>query len=132
MKLQQESTDAGPSTSASNADSAVELPLVPVEPPTIPAYDPEDVSQQTKPKPPARSPTLGSNASEPEWFIRAAQGHSIQTVTTDLLEPITAADEEGLAKVGEMVHGTKAELWDSICASGSASIGKDCLIYLYR
>ncbi|KAJ9103359.1 hypothetical protein QFC19_004458 [Naganishia cerealis] len=98
-----------------------ELPLVPVEAPTIESYVPEEIAapqQKTKPSP--RSTTLGSNASEPEWFIRAAQGHSIQTVTTEHLEPIANADEEGLQKVGEMVHGSKAELWDSIRNKGLA------------
>jgi 2'-phosphotransferase len=117
LKEQQEGTDAAPSSTAST-ESAAELPLVPVDPPAVPAYDPEGVPQQ-KATASSRSPMLGSNAAESEWFIRAAQGHSIQTVTTDLLEPITMADEEGLSKVGEMVHGTKAELWDAIRTSGS-------------
>ncbi|KAI5454162.1 tRNA 2'-phosphotransferase [Naganishia albida] len=117
LKQQQEALNAAPSAGI-NAESVAELPLIPVDPPVIPAYDAEDVTQQTKPKTSPRSPTLGSNASEPEWFIRAAQGHSIQTVTTDLLEAITAADYEGLSKVGEMVHGTKAELWDAIREQG--------------
>jgi 2'-phosphotransferase len=101
-----------PSTDG-NAETE-ELPLVPVEAPEVEPYDPEAPAAQTKPKASARSPTLGNNASEPEWFIRAAQGHSIATVTTEHLEPIAVADDEGLDKVGEMVHGSKAELWHSI------------------
>lgn len=112
---QQEGTDTRSSATAKSAESLAELPLVPVDAPIVDPYDPEVSPQQAKPKASARSSTLGSSPSEPEWFIRAAQGHSIQTVTTDHLEPISAANEEGLSKVGEMVHGTKAELWDSIC-----------------
>lgn len=48
-----------------------------------------------------------------EYFVRAAQGHSIKTVTTEHLDRVND-DAEGAAMVGEMVHGSRAELWDVI------------------
>lgn len=96
-----------------------ELPLVPAEPPRVEPYitDAPTLSpalpNQQPPTPLTTTPKTDISE-EPEWFIRAAQGHSIQTVTTEHLEQVLEADEEGKRKVGEMVHGTKAELWDSI------------------
>jgi 2'-phosphotransferase len=46
-----------------------------------------------------------------EWWIRATQGHSIQLESTSHLEEVKN-DEDGRARVGLMVHGTKWELWD--------------------
>lgn len=119
---EQDASGSRLSATTGNVESPEESPLVPVDAPEVEKYEPESPAPVTKQRPIARSPTLGSNASEPEWFIRAAQGHSITTVTTEHLEPITAADEEGLIKVGEMVHGSKAELWESIrrCSMHSA------------
>ncbi|KAJ9104580.1 hypothetical protein QFC21_002078 [Naganishia friedmannii] len=94
-----------------------ESPLVPLEPPPIPLFTTANAPTSLKGTPSPRSATDETNVSSPpeaEWFIRAAQGHSIQTVTTEHLEPVLQADEEGLSKVGEMVHGTKSESWDSI------------------
>lgn len=95
---------------------ASELSLVPLEPPGLPVYDPASGTNSSTPAPiEARALEEGSAPVEVEWFIRAAQGHSLPTVTTEHLEPVLN-DEEGRAKVGEMVHGTKEELWDVIRA----------------
>ncbi|KAJ9115123.1 hypothetical protein QFC22_005453 [Naganishia vaughanmartiniae] len=99
-------------------EAGEELPLLPIEPPQVPPYPAAQSSSSSQPSPPppqsSTPPAPASNPAEGEWFIRAAQGHSIQTVTTEHLDPITQADEAGLQKVGEMVHGTKSELWESI------------------
>jgi 2'-phosphotransferase len=58
----------------------------------------------------AQSPD-GGITGQGEWFIRATQGHSIQLESTAHLEPV-ANDEAGRARVGEIVHGTRWELWD--------------------
>ncbi|GHJ84625.1 hypothetical protein NliqN6_1027 [Naganishia liquefaciens] len=117
-RVQEDVQKSGLPTVVGNAACQQESPLVPLDAPQVEKYDPEHPASGNQQKPDERSPTLGSNAKEPEWFIRAAQGHSITTVTTEHLEPITSADEEGLSKVGEMVHGSKAELWESIRETG--------------
>ena len=96
---------------------ATEVPLIALEDrEAIPTYDPE------LPMPVSDPPLRDIDASEgqtppagvqAEYFIRAAQGHSLPTVTTEHLEPVSN-DETGRRMVGEMVHGTKEELWDVI------------------
>ena len=51
-----------------------------------------------------------------EYFIRATQGHSLKVNHELHLEPVQN-DEEGRRKVGEMVHGTKWEVYDAISKS---------------
>jgi 2'-phosphotransferase len=53
------------------------------------------------------------NETEATWFIRASQGHSIKLEGTAHLTPVED-DEEGRARVGMMVHGTRDDLWDTI------------------
>lgn len=80
---------------------STELPLVPVEPPVN-----LDTSSEA------------SSSQHGEYFIRAAQGHTIALAeTSDHLTPVTAGDEAGLAAVGEMVHGTTFAVWDQIRGS---------------
>lgn len=47
------------------------------------------------------------------WFIRASQGHSIKLEGTAHLTPVED-DEDGRQRVGDMVHGTRDDLWDII------------------
>lgn len=78
---------------ASSQIATTELPLIP-----LPNSDVESVQ-----------------APDPrgEYFIRASQGHSIQLEGVAHLTAVTD-DEEGRAKVGIMVHGTKWELWETL------------------
>lgn len=77
-----------------------ELPLVPLE---VTASESE--------------PSDPSGSQRGEYFIRAAQGHTIALAeSSDHLTPVTAADQAGLAAVGEMVHGTTISVWDQISA----------------
>ena len=63
--------------------------------------------------------TLGPDAGDAaphlqgEYFIRATQGHSLHLESTDHLMPVMD-DEDGRKRVGELVHGTRWELWDTI------------------
>jgi 2'-phosphotransferase len=96
---------------------ATEVPLVALEDrEAIPTYDSELPGSVSDP--PLRTIELSEGQNPPpgvqaEYFIRAAQGHSLPTVTTEHLEPVLN-DEAGRRMVGEMVHGTKEELWDVI------------------
>lgn len=81
-------------------DPRSELPLL--------LRDPPDADSQQ-----AAAPTLAEEHGIAEYFIRAAQGHSLTTVSTEHLVEIHN-DAAGRAAVGEMVHGTRAELWDVI------------------
>ena len=96
------------------------MSLVPLETPNLPSYNPEDDTASSVEPAPIESRALseGGNLVEAEWFIRAAQGHSLPTVTTEHLVPVQD-DEEGRANVGEMVHGTKEELWEVIREYGN-------------
>lgn len=108
-----------------------ELPLVSLDEPEVKAYrEPEAAvsaddlvspdpfaASSSKPTKTKAPPAPGPN--EPQWFIRAAQGHSITSVDAEqLLEPVLTTSPEGLARVGEMVHGTRATLWDVIREQG--------------
>jgi 2'-phosphotransferase len=53
---------------------------------------------------------------EGEYFIRATQGHSLNLDSVAHLEEVRD-DEEGRAKTGEMVHGTKWEIWETLSTS---------------
>jgi 2'-phosphotransferase len=53
---------------------------------------------------------------EGEYFIRATQGHSLNLDSVAHLEEVKD-DPEGRAKTGEMVHGTKWELWETLSTS---------------
>lgn len=77
---------------------------------------------KAKPAKKKSPPLLGPN--DPQWFIRAAQGHSIQTITTEHLEPITDTSDTSLLKVGAMVHGTKWELWNLIREKGLSRVNR--------
>ena len=46
-----------------------------------------------------------------EYFIRATQGHSIKLEDIGHLQPVLD-DDDGRARAGVCVHGTKWELWD--------------------
>ena len=77
-------------------------------------------SQQPDPRDPPDPSDLSSRVTsalqgvpEPQWFIRARQGHSIVLDSVAHLTPVRD-DEDGRRAVGEMVHGTKWELWDVI------------------
>lgn len=73
-----------------------------------------NVSTTTPSTTPNVTPASTSSTSpQAEWFIRASQGHSIQLESVSHLVPVQD-DEDGRKKVGEMVHGTKWELWDVI------------------
>lgn len=48
-----------------------------------------------------------------EYFIRATQGHSLKLESTAHLTPVFD-DDDGLRRIGLMVHGTRWELWESI------------------
>ncbi|KIR78696.1 tRNA 2'-phosphotransferase [Cryptococcus gattii EJB2] len=61
--------------------------------------------------------SVNSDGPKGEYFIRAAQGHSIQLESTAHLEQVKD-DEEGRSKVGLMVHGTRWELWDTLKEQG--------------
>jgi 2'-phosphotransferase len=99
-----------------------EQPLVPVTPiPEIPAWEPSDASAANATSSPASSSTLPAG----EWFIRAAQGHSLKTIEADqLLEEISQVDSDSLKKVGDMVHGTKWENWESIRETGLSRMNR--------
>jgi 2'-phosphotransferase len=90
-----------PTTSTSNSkattdDEWKELPLVLVD------QEEADGSQDDTPK-----------STDPTWFIRASQGHSIKLEGTAHLTPVED-DEDGRQRVGLMVHGTRDDLWDTI------------------
>lgn len=95
--------------------AASELSLISLEAPAAPIYDSECAASGSNASAPIESTSLGEGGVviEAEWFIRAAQGHSLPTVTTEHLDPVSN-DDEGRSKVGEMVHGTKEQLWDII------------------
>jgi 2'-phosphotransferase len=78
---------------AASAPAAIELPLV-----ALPAPSGD----------PAEPPSMSGE--EGEYFIRASQGHSLKLESVAHLEEIKD-DEEGRLKAGEMVHGTRWELW---------------------
>lgn len=60
-----------------------------------------------------------------EYFIRAAQGHSIVTVSSDHLERVLDDPEgEGRKRVGELVHGTRSEVWEGIREKGLGRMGR--------
>ena len=66
------------------------------------------------PRPEDGSSAEGGSTSQPgEWFIRATQGHSIKLDSVSHLTPV-GMDEEGLARAGLCVHGTRWELWDTL------------------
>lgn len=55
-----------------------------------------------------------ASTSQPgEYFIRAVQGHSIKLDSVAHLETL-GDDEAGRAKAGELVHGTRWELFDTL------------------
>ena len=109
----------------SKLDTPVELPLV-----SLPVPDGRDA----KPSATSSSSSVsvhselgtGSKEVEPpngvttpptgEYFIRATQGHSLKVNHELHLEPVPN-DEEGRRKAGEMVHGTKWEVYDAISKS---------------
>ena len=62
-------------------------------------------------------PVEGSNY---EYFIRATQGHSLKLESTAHLTTVFD-DDEGLQRIGLMVHGTRWDLWESISTSLSQS-----------
>lgn len=65
--------------------------------------------------------TTDTQAQPGEWFIRATQGHSIKLDSVSHLTPVTD-DEEGRARAGVCVHGTKWELWDALSKWCSSSL----------
>lgn len=87
---------------------STELPLVPLSPP--PSAESSITSEQTEMR--GQMDGLETEA-KGEYFIRARQGHSIHLESTDHLTPVLD-DEEGRKRVGDLVHGTKWELWDVI------------------
>lgn len=122
-------TEALEGLSVSSPSPNEEQPLIPLDAPEVePHREPEAASGDlslpdpfaasgSKPPKVKAPPAPGPN--EPQWFIRAAQGHSIASVEAgQLLEPVTTSSPEDLARVGEMVHGTRTALWDAIREQG--------------
>ncbi|ODO00691.1 tRNA 2'-phosphotransferase [Cryptococcus wingfieldii CBS 7118] len=85
-------------------------------PPSEPA-PPPDLPLVSLPLPTECSPQPPSDGPQGEYFIRASQGHSIQLESTAHLEEVKD-DEDGRARVGELVHGTRWELWDVLKEQG--------------
>lgn len=100
-----------------DTSGVTEVPLVALEDrQPIPTYDVEVEAPVIDPPLRTIDPSEGHDPPsgvQAEYFIRAAQGHSLSTVTTEHLEPVSN-DEAGKRMVGEMVHGSKEELWDVI------------------
>lgn len=62
-----------------------------------------------------------ASASQPgEYFIRAVQGHSIKLESVAHLEAL-ADDEASRAMAGELVHGTRWELFETLSESATRS-----------
>ncbi|WVQ75094.1 hypothetical protein IAR50_004703 [Cryptococcus sp. DSM 104548] len=98
------------SLQASLASAAISTPpSEPAPPPDLPLIS-LPLPNEDAPQPPSDSP-------QGEYFIRASQGHSIQLESTAHLEEVKD-DEDGRARVGELVHGTRWELWDVLKEQG--------------
>ncbi|CAD6567607.1 MAG: hypothetical protein TREMPRED_003746 [Tremellales sp. Tagirdzhanova-0007] len=65
-------------------------------------------------------PVEGSNY---EYFIRATQGHSLKLESTAHLTTVFD-DDEGLQRIGLMVHGTRWDLWESIKEKGLSRMSR--------
>ncbi|KAK4683527.1 hypothetical protein P7C73_g6721, partial [Tremellales sp. Uapishka_1] len=65
----------------------------------------------------------GPSESRAEYFIRATQGHSIELESTSHLTPVND-DEEGRTRAGDMVHGTKWELWETLKRDGLSKMAR--------
>jgi 2'-phosphotransferase len=127
--------DKGPSGSLqSDKPPSTELPLV-----ILPSHDdinddlnisfPGENTTSSRPNTPGKTLTSKRNSGssetvqpQPEYFIRASQGHSIQLDSVSHLTPVQD-DEDGRKRVGDIVHGTKWELWDVLRESVSKSQG---------
>ncbi|KAJ4470165.1 phosphotransferase KptA/Tpt1, partial [Lentinula aciculospora] len=59
----------------------------------------------------------GDRSEGEHWWIRANQGHSIETADLEL-ERISSAD-----KIPVALHGTTEEAWNTICTSSATSAG---------
>jgi len=62
-----------------------------------------------------------SGSSEPVWWIRANQGHSMKTVKLDL-QPIHSVSD---IPTGVAVHGTNAEAWELIKTQGLRKMNRN-------
>ena len=95
-------------TTALESELPTELPLVSIP---IPNDPPQSDS-------PTETIALGitQHSLTGEYFIRATQGHSLKLESTAHLEPVYD-DEDGRARVGLLVHGTKSELYDTLSMS---------------
>ncbi|ORY35028.1 KptA family-domain-containing protein [Naematelia encephala] len=82
-----------------------ELPLIPLPVPT----DPSDPSLPPDQK--------------GEYFIRASQGHSLKLESVSHLTPVLL-DDDGRARAGEMVHGTRWELWETLKSQGLSKMAR--------
>ncbi|EIW66407.1 hypothetical protein TREMEDRAFT_70249 [Tremella mesenterica DSM 1558] len=120
------SLDVGKGVNASNRVDASEVDNVGKDPQktriTSDISEPTELPLIRLPPPQTKDNTEGKTEEDDgqtkgEWFIRATQGHSIHLETTALLTPVMD-DEEGRRIVGEMVHGTKWELWEVIKDQG--------------
>jgi 2'-phosphotransferase len=104
--------------SLEKASIHTELPLV-----ILPRPDADNDTNESK-SPEAPEPTLTSTSTVTrpgEWFIRATQGHSIKLDSVSHLTLVTD-DEDGRARAGVCVHGTRWELWDVLSESSSSSL----------
>ncbi|ORX38046.1 phosphotransferase KptA/Tpt1 [Kockovaella imperatae] len=97
------------------AHVSTELPMVSVASPQ--PISPEALSSED------HGPTEGGDTALGEYFIRATQGHSIKLDGEAHLETVKN-DEAGRQKVGEMVHGTKWELYDTIRSTGLSRMAR--------
>lgn len=113
-------TNGEGSTSQIKPNPTQQLPLIPFEPAT--SYDPlASTLGGDEGNPQATS----STSSPPQYFIRAAQGHSLPDLQPEAhLETIALENEIDLERVGEMVHGTKWENWDAICEPLQSSFAR--------
>ena len=85
-----------------------ELPLV-----ILPRPDTDGNADGNEDDSAIASTSAATGTNRGEWFIRATQGHSIKLDSVSHLALVTD-DEEGRAKAGVCVHGTKWELWDTL------------------
>ncbi|WWD20035.1 hypothetical protein CI109_104508 [Kwoniella shandongensis] len=92
--------------------------LDPTPPPATSPEEPPELPLQSLPRPTDDDSTpTAPDGPRGEYFIRATQGHSIKLESTAHLEPVKD-DEEGRRRAGELVHGTRWELWDVLKNEG--------------
>lgn len=111
---------------------STELPLIPLpRPDQLDTASSDSSSTNTittdtsrSPIPTSTSHATSADEGRGEYFIRASQGHSIALAGVAHLEPVLD-DDEGRRRAGEMVHGTKWELWETLSEFDGCSVTCD-------